>query len=239
MSKKQLFLSVLAFFVFCLHFAQHTCAYGQNNDPRAQKIIDDMAARFKTFPSVSIDFSITITSIHNNSESVQNGKIWIKGEKYKLEIPDYVIYFDGAKVYQYLTAVNEVVITKPDPYDDDEGIQLLNPQTYFNLSSRNFLSNFLRESVYTCASRSASNNRSVSEIDLYPILLETSRFSRIRIKIERTTSQLVFMRAFMINGVQYTLNFMPYSVHQTALRDSFFVFNEKEHPDVEVIDLTF
>jgi len=207
------------------------CAYGQQDDPRSKKIIDDMTARFKTFPSVSLDFSLTVANLQDNSETEEAGKIWVKGEKYKLEIPEFVIYFDGSRIYQFMPTVNEVNIVKPDPDDDNEDFQLLNPQTYLNLSSNNFRSNLLGESTY--------NGRAVYEIDLYPVHLNNTRFTRIRVMVEKSTLQLVYMRAFMKNGVHYILTFKPYTIIQPALRDAFFVFNKSEHPNVEVIDLTF
>ena len=206
-------------------------AYGQQNDPRSQRILDDMTARFKTYPSVALDFSLTITNTQDQSETEQAGKIWIKGEKYKLEIPEFVIYFDGSRIFQFMPAVNEVYITKPDPDEEDEDFQLLNPQTYFNLSSQNFISDLVRETTH--------NNRAVNEINLYPINFSGSNFSRINMMVERSTLQLVYVRAFLKNGIHYTLNFRPYAVQQTALRDAFFVFNRSEHPNVVVIDLSF
>ena len=226
MSKK-LFILHSSFFTLFFLF----CAYGQQNDPRSQKIIDDMAAKFKTYPSVSLSFSATITQLQDNSETEMEGKIWVKSTKYKLEIPEYVIYYDGSKIYQYLPEVNEVNIYKPDPDDDNEDFQLLNPLTYFNLSSKSFKSNFVKESV--------QNKRNVYEIDLYPIQLKTTSFSRIRVMVEKTTLQLVYLKAFMKDGTHYELSFKPYQIPQSALRDSFFTFNKLEHPNVEEIDLSY
>ena len=218
-------------FVLCVSlFAFLLCTNGQD-DPRSQKIIDDMTAKFKSYPSVSLSFSVSITQLQDKSKTEQDGKIWLKGNKYKLEVPDYVIYFDGSKIYQYMPEVKEVNITKPDPDEDDEDFQLLNPQTYFNISSKSFKSKLVKEST--------QNNRKVHEIDLYPIQLKTTKYSRIRLMVEKSTLQLVHLTAFLKDGTQYALSFKPYEILQTALRDSFFTFNSLEHPNVEVIDLTF
>ena len=207
------------------------CAYGQVDDPRSKKIIDDMAARFKSYPSVSIDFSATIMQ-RNQSVTEMTGKIWVKGSNmYKLELPEMVISSDGTKIYQHQLEVKEVIIQKLDPNEDDGYFQLLNPQSYFNISSKSFNSNLVRESTH--------NNRRVSEIDLYPIQLKTTQFSRIRIMIERTTLQIAYLKVFMKDEIQYELNFKPYDIQQTPLRDSFFTFNRLLFPNVEVIDLDF
>jgi len=207
-------------------------AYSQVDDPRSKKIIDDMAARFKTYPSVSLNFSAVVTQLRTDSDTEFEGKIWVKNDNmYKLEIPDQVFFFDGSKIYQYLPDVKEVNVTKPDPNENDEIFQLLNPLSYFDISSKSFKSNLVKESTM--------NNRKVYEIDLYPIQLKTTQFSRIRIMVERTSLQLVYLKAFMKDGTHYALTFKPYDIHKTALRDSFFRFNSLEYPNVEVIDLTF
>lgn len=220
------FMLYVSFFTLFFRYS----AYGQD-DIRSQKIIDDMAHRFKSYPSVSLSFSATVAQLQDKSETEYEGKIWVKDNQYKLELPDYTIYFDGSKIYRYLPEVKEVNINKPDPNEDDEDFQLLNPQTYFNLSSKSFKSKLVRES--------SQDNRKVYEIDLYPIRLKTTRYSRIRATIEQHTLQLVHLKAFLKDGTQYTLSFKPYGILQTALRDSFFSFNPIEHPEVEVIDLTF
>jgi outer membrane lipoprotein-sorting protein len=212
------------------------CAYGQD-DPRAQKIIDDMAVKFKTHTSVSIDFSATITNLQDDgTETKHDGKLWVKNNKYKLEANDYVIYFDGSKTYQYLPEVKEVNISKPDPDDNNEEFQLLNPQTWFNISSKSFKTNLVKEST--------QNNRTVYEINLYPVHIKGAKYSRIHVKVEKTTLQMVYLKVFMKDELEsevlhYALSFKPYNIPQNALPDQFFIFNKAEHPDVEVIDLTF
>ena len=218
-------MKIITSFIILLFFVS---AYGQVDDPRSKKIIDDMAAKFKTYPSVAIDFSATEIQ-QNRSNSELEGKLWLKGKLYKLELHDQVISFDGTKIYQHLLDVKEVNIMPHDPTEDDEDFQLMNPQTYFNISSKSFTSNLVREST--------QYNRRVYEIDLYPIHLKNTQFSRIRIMVERTTLQLVYLKAFMTDN-QYELIFKPYEIQQTPLRDSFFTFNRLLYPNVEVIDLT-
>ena len=223
MLKKLFIVHCSLFIVFCVS--------GQD-DERAQKIVDDMTARFKTYPSVSISFSATTTTrFPEESETELEGKIWVKGTKYKLETSEYVIYYDGSKIYQYMPTVNEVNIMKPDSDETDEDFQLLNPQSYFNISSKTFKSYLIQES--------SQNNRAVYEIDLYPRDVKTTKYVRIRITVDKTTLQLAQLKVVMRDGTHYTLAFKPYSIFQTALRDSFFTFNKQEHPNVEMIDLTF
>ena len=219
------------FFIFHILFFSFLCSiYGQD-EALSQKIIDDMTSKFKTYPSVSLDFSATITSLKDKSETEQEGKLWLKNNKYKLETSEFVIFYDGSKIYHYMPAVKEVNVAKPDPNENSEEFQLFNPQSYFNISSKSFKSKLIKETV--------DKGRKVYELDLYPVHLKTAAYSRIRIMIEKTTFQMVYLKAFMNDGTNYTLSFKPYQIPKYALQDSFFTFNPLEHPGVEVIDLTF
>ena len=220
MTKKFLFFQILFFSFLCSNYGQ--------DDVRSQKIIDDMATKLKTYPSVSLEFSATISSLQNKSETEQEGKLWLKSSKYKLETSEFVIFSDGSKNYNYMPAVKEVYV---NPNENSDDFQLLNPQSYFNISSKSFKSKFIRETV--------QNKRNVFEIDLYPVQINTANYSRIRMMIEKTTLQMVYLKAFMNDGTNYTLSLKPYQFPQPALRDSFFTFNPLEYPGVEVIDLTF
>ena len=220
---------ILSAFLTCFLFLFNV--FGQD-DPRAQKIIDDMTAAFKKYPTVSLSFSANVsTQIPEKTEMQLDGKIWVKNTMYKLETPDFVIFFNGSTIEQYLPDAQEVNIMKPDPNENNEDFQLLNPQTYFNLSSKSFKSNLVKEST--------QNGRVVSEIDLYPIHLKTTKYSRIRVLIEKSTLQLTYLKAFMKDGTHYELTFKPYAIFQTALPDSFFSFDKLEFPNVEIIDLSF
>ncbi|MDR1866013.1 MAG: outer membrane lipoprotein carrier protein LolA [Bacteroidales bacterium] len=215
-------------FIFLLLFPAFL--YGQE-DTRAQKIIDDMVARIGACPSVQLTFSATVTRLQDKSESMHDGKLWLKNNRYKLELlPDNILLFNGEKLYQFLPEVNEVNVTQPDMNEDDEDFQLFNPRTFFRLSSKNFKSHLVREST--------QNNRKVYEMDLYPLQVKTTKYSRVRVCVEKETLQIVRLTAFMKDGTQYALTFQPYTVLK-ALPDSFFEFSVAEHPGVEIIDLTF
>ncbi|MDR0386219.1 MAG: outer membrane lipoprotein carrier protein LolA [Prevotellaceae bacterium] len=205
------------------------CAYGQE-DSRSQKILHDLSEKFKTYPGVEIKFSVAAKQFYSDSESTYTGSIWLKGNMYKFVTEDYIIYFDGSKIYQYMPEVNEVNVALPETGTENEDFQLMNPQTFFTFSSKNFKSNLVKEST--------QNGRKVYEIDLYPVQIKDSQYSRVKLYIENSSLQIAGLNAFMKDGTQYRLSFEKYKVLQT-LSDSFFKFNAKEYPGVEIIDLTF
>lgn len=219
------FLAVLAMMPFGEIFAQ--------SDQKSEKILAELSARFKAYNSLTIKFNTTITNLQSNTNSTSKATLHLKQEKYKLILPDMEIMFDGKKLYNYLSDVDEVTISIPEDAEGGElsDFQLLNPKTFYNLSSTHFKSNFVKEEPY--------NNRQGVTIDLYPKNIKSSHYSRIRLHIEKNTLQLIHLKAFMKSGIHYDLDFEKYVIPNPTLSDTIFTFNKKEHPTTEIIDLTF
>jgi outer membrane lipoprotein-sorting protein len=190
-----------------------------------------MITKLKAYPSVQLNFSAKVIRMQEHSETSENGKIWLKNNKYKLELlPEHILYFNGVKLYQYMPEVQEVNVTQPDMDGENETFRIFNPASFFRLTSDNFKSHLVKESD--------QYNRKVYEIDLYPVRLKTTGYSRIRLFVERESLQLVYLKAYMKDGVQYVLTFEPYHVLK-SLPDTFFEFPVHLHPEAEIIDLTF
>jgi len=226
-------LKKLFIFHCSLFFALSTLSsygQGQQSSARAQEIVNSMTARIKTFPSVSLNFTLNIIQLQEDTETEQEGRMWLQNNMFKLETPDYVVFFDGTNFFQYMPEFREAYKMPHDPASNNEDFQLLNPMTYFNISPNNFRTFLLREST--------QNSRSVYEIDLIPVDVFGTSYSRIHLMVERSTMQLAYLKVFMKDGMHIALTFKPYSII-SALSNSFFTFNPAEHPNVELIDLSF
>ncbi|NJK97688.1 MAG: hypothetical protein HC905_24765 [Bacteroidales bacterium] len=55
--------------------------------------------------------------------------------------------------------------------------------------------------------------KTVYEIDLYPVDRQ-KKYSRIRLQIDKATSQLVSVKAFLKDGQQYALNFDTFEINK-------------------------
>lgn len=200
------------------------------NDPQAKAILDQVSARNKAYKTVSSDFTITTTSSRNGSSSSRKGSLIMKGEKYLIRLPESEIYFDGKDVYNYLPESNEVNITKPkEASSNGNDFFVTNPQDIFKIYQKNFKYKFIRENVV--------KGKNIYEIDLYPVDLKKN-YSRIRMQVDKNTSQIVSLKAFFKDGTQHTVSLDKFETNQT-LPDSLFVFDQAKHPGVEVIDLRF
>ena len=58
----------------------------ENNDPAAQKILDQLSKETKSYKSIKATFTYTLENKKENSKVAQDGSLLLKGDKYKLEI---------------------------------------------------------------------------------------------------------------------------------------------------------
>ena len=130
-----LLLSVFAL-LFFVAFAQ--------NDPKAKKILDEVSAKTKTYTSIIAEFSVKIENKKDNTSDTQEGKISIKGNKYKLEISNQTIISDGKTSWTILKEANEIQINSIDARQKDGAIT---PDNIFTIYETGFKYEFAKEEV--------------------------------------------------------------------------------------------
>src|SRR5437762_3249435 len=96
---------VLLFFLF-----NHFPASSQTTqtDKKAEDILHGVSAKYKSYKSVKATFIINVENAKDNSKDVQKGTIYLKGNKYKLEVAGQDIVSDGKTRWTYLKDANEV-----------------------------------------------------------------------------------------------------------------------------------
>ena len=104
------------------------------NDPKAKEILDKAAAKFKAYPAAEIDFTLTMENPSENIHEMHEGKAWMKGNLYKLNVMDVENYYDGKNIYTYMPEVQEVNIKNPN----EEEEEMLNPTTLFDIHNQGF-----------------------------------------------------------------------------------------------------
>ena len=69
-----------------------TSVFAQNG---AKDILDKSAAKIKAYPAVEIEFSLIMENKEEDIREEHQGKAYMKGSLYKLEVMDVVNYYDG------------------------------------------------------------------------------------------------------------------------------------------------
>jgi outer membrane lipoprotein carrier protein len=193
-------------------------------DKKAKLILDELSAKTKSYSTIKADFSFSVINKENKNTDTQNGSLFLKGDKYKLEIKGQEITSDGKTVWTYLKDANEVQLNNVDPNVADA----LNPSTIFTMYEKGFKYKFDKEEVI--------NGATIQTILLYPLNPDKKKFHTVKLMIDKAKKQITAMKVSMKDGNTYSYvikNFTP----NTEIKDNIFVFDKKAHPGVEEVDL--
>jgi outer membrane lipoprotein-sorting protein len=214
MRKIELFVLILLPFI--------AVAQEQPKDPKAMALLDKATAAFDSKKGITAEFFITVENTRDNKKESIPGKIWLKGEKFKLSIRDVDTYFDGKTQSVYLKDVQEVTISNPDEEDLKEINPLLLLKSYRAGYKMKFVETF------------QEGGKLLDVVDLYPEDLK-SLHSRITISIEKESMRLHSVRIQGKDGINTVLAIKKYD--HTVVPDDVFLFNPNEIKGIEVVDL--
>ena len=202
-------------------FAQ--TAYIGKSDPDAKKILDDVSAKFKTYKSVVSHFTLKIENSAGKALGTKSGIINMEGSKYRISVPGQEIYSDGTNIWTYDKSANEVQITQFDPSTNS-----ITPQKMFtNFYDKDFL--------YKLNGEVKKGNKTLEEIELTPVD-KTKSFFKVLVDIDKSAKSIVSSEVFQKTGDRYLYTITSMKTN-TSIPDGLFVFNSKDYPKVEVIDL--
>ncbi len=203
----------------------HTHLAVAQYDPEAQKILDALAKKVKTYSSIKMNFTLVIENHQNGETQKHKGDILFKNEKYRMNLKKNIVYFDGKNVYNYLPESKEVTISRPNKKDEDLFYQ--NPVQLFTLYTKNF--------KYRLLGQTSFNKHNCYEVDLYPVDID-KKYSIIKLLIDTNDNMLVAAKMIMKSGIHYIIYIDTFNPDVKA-SDSDFTFDTKANKDVEIIDL--
>ena len=74
--------------------------FAQEQDPKAKAILDDASKISKTYKTTSANFILSKFNKDKKLVEKQDGKIQVKGQKFRLEIPGNLIVCDGKTIWK-------------------------------------------------------------------------------------------------------------------------------------------
>lgn len=193
------------------------------NPEKAKEILDQVTTKTKTFSTIQADFSFAMENTQEEIKEEYQGKIFIKGDKYKAKLMGVDTYFDGKTLWTHMIDAAEVNIDEPNP-DDEE---TLNPASIFTIYQKGFKYAFLGEKTI--------NGFTVFAIDLFPINRDKP-YSRIKLEINKDNLELYRIIQLGKDGNNYTITVNSMKTN-SPMTDTMFVFDANANPDVEVIDM--
>jgi len=191
-------------------------------DPKALEILDAMSKRFKSIQSFEANFAYTLTNDVEKVNEEFKGKIAVKGDKFRMILPEQEVINNGATVWTYLPDAKEVNIDNYDPSSDD-----VNPSKIYDLYKKNFKYLYLQDKV--------EGGVMCEEIDLVPEKKE-AQFFKIKMFINKKSKNIQSWVMFDKGGNRYKYSITKFTP-DANIEDTYFAFDPKKYPGVEVIDL--
>jgi len=190
------------------------------NDQTAVKILDKFADKALKAPSVSMKFKLVTADQTDNSKDTLAGSVILNKDKYKLDLPDNIVWYNGETSWSYLPAEKEVTITKADRRDNTFQSR---PSLIFSMYKKGYKSRLIEEKSDSYL------------IDLYPEDLK-SELLRVRLSIGKSLLNLVSLEYKKKDGIVSTLYVYVYDLKVKPESDTF-VFQPEKFKEVEVIDM--
>lgn len=189
-------------------------------DPKAKAILDELSAKTKKYTSIKSDFVMVMESKDKKNKETQNGSLQLKGDKYKLDIKGQEIISDGKNTWTYLKDANEVQINKVDA-SSNEGVS---PTTIFTIYEKGFKYKF------------ESEKNGIQTISLFPNNPDKKKFHTIKLMVNKAKKEISSFVVLMKDGTTFNYSIKKFTPN-VAVTDATFVFDNKAHPGVEVVDL--
>jgi outer membrane lipoprotein-sorting protein len=209
--------------ILCVTAAAQVPKAMGKSDAEAKKVLDAVSAKFKTFKSVKASFALKIENATGKVQGTKAGTVMMKGVKYKVSITGQEIFCDGATIWTYDMAANEVQVST---LDNSSGS--ITPQKLFtNFYDKDFL--FMLNPDVTKA------GKTYQVVELTPVD-KTKPFFKVVIEVDKASKVIMSTRVFEKNGNRYLYAINSMATTATIPDDSF-AFNLKKYPGVEVIDL--
>ena len=206
-------LSILLFSV--VSFAQ--------SSPESKAILDKASQQFSQSEGVKLSFILAPDDADGGAFEPQEGIAFVKGNKFKLDLPFSTTWFDGTTQWVLLKDANEVNISTPTPQE----LISISPLALLNMYNTNY--------VLKKPTRSTYNGKEITEIEMAPIN-KSQDFKSLSIAIDIKTNSVVLVKVTTSDGSKNKLSISDYTSNNKYTND-LFTFNKYNHPGVEIIDL--
>ena len=177
----------------------------------AKRILDKAAASVSNPGGVKAHFQMISKQFGST-----NGEIFIKGTKFHATTPDATIWFDGKTQYTYMKGNDEVNISSPT----EAQLQAINPYNFINIYKKGYkLSSKQVDNAYEVHLVATDKNRKIQE--MY-IIVDSKSYHPTHVKMKQKDKWSTILIS---------------QLKTITLDDGIFVFNSKDFPTAEIIDL--
>lgn len=189
-------------------------------DKKAQDILNKVSSKMKALKCFYVEFNAIIKNSKNGTNENENGKGWIKGNKYNATYAGNTIISNGMKTWTIIKEDKTVYESDANNSDD------INPKKIMTIWETGFKNKYNKEE--------SLNGEMAHVINLTPKAPAKSEFNSITIYISKSTN---ILKKAVINSKDGSV--ITYSVTKMQDNpktvDSKFVFEKKNYPGYTVI----
>lgn len=193
------------------------------NAQDAKSILDKANLAYNQAGGITASFTINTEDVKGKTVYSQDGKAYLKGNKFKIDVPDGITWFDGKTQWVYAKGGDEVNVSNPT----GEELAGVSPSVLLSLYKTGFKLNYKGEKK--------EKAKTVYVVEMIPLGKKTE-FTKMVIHIDKATNIFTSVNTFGKDGVNNQLIITKLQTGVNLL-DNLFVFNKKEYPQIEVIDL--
>lgn len=207
-STSKVFTALFLFFISISVSAQ---------DKRAKDLLDQVAAKARSYDNITIDFKYVLTNLKENINQESKGNVVLKGNMYVLNFMGVTKLFDGKKTYTVNPEDEEITISRYDEKDDN-AITPNKMLTFFNSGYK-----------YSWDIAQNIKGRKIQYIKLVPISSRDQR-KEILLGIDSQTKHIYNLIEVGRNGTKTVLTVNSFKTNQPLSKNQF-TFAESKYPN--------
>ncbi len=201
-----------------------SASYAQQ-DSRADKYLQAVSDQFDLNKAYLIHMDYIREDMMQETSAEGEGMVWMKGTKYKITLDEYIVYYNGDKLYSQNTESEEVYVSVPDP--DQPGYLQAVPIKIIKSYEQDFNYMFVGETSFL--------GKELIEIQLYP-KERSGPYSMLKMFINPNSYKLEATQLKHKEGILYTMIISQIREDNT-LQESIFRFDPTAYPNTEIIEL--
>jgi outer membrane lipoprotein carrier protein len=214
---RSLFFLLGLFFLTALHAQKSPIV--ESSDARAVGFLDKMKTKFSGYKTLQANFKLTI-KLENQSE-VQQGIMYVSGDKFRVEIHGQHIISDGKTVWYHDMTNNQLQINNVDD-------NVMSPASLLKIYEQGgkVICGYMGEETV--------NGKTTNEIEMKP-KDRNADYGKISVFLDKANDQIVQAIVFGKDGMKYTFDVERIVPNVVVGNDRFF-FDQSKFTG-EVIDL--
>lgn len=187
----------------------------------ADALLTKLSDKAQTYKAYEIAYTSTLVDLKNDFELTQEGVVQIEGDRFHLDLGDYVIYCDGETVWTFEPEMNECYVDDTETMKE-EG---MDPAKLFTVWEEDFRREWI--------GRAAVAGRDCAHINLYAG--EDKPFHTMQLYLDDKALEIVriVMKGREGSDVSYTVTSFSTTLNVVP---GMFTFPAEKHPGVDLID---